>query len=115
MTAGLPRVITSVRSLLPLRRCDRFYTAAAYADCSHDFAVEPQRDAAWEGDQEETGTTVADLVEVSDLNSGFAGVREMRAFAMGKGADDAEFEFQPAVQTVSGQVTVRFSLKTVSF
>jgi hypothetical protein len=55
MTAGLPRVITSVRSLLPLRRCDRFYTAAAYADCSHDFAVEPQRDAAWEGDQEETG------------------------------------------------------------
>ena len=60
------------------------------------------------------GTTVADLVEVSDLNSGFAGVREMRAFAMGKGADDAAFEFQPAVQSVSGQVTVRFSLKTVS-
>ena len=59
------------------------------------------------------GTTVADLVEVSDLNSGFAGVREMRAFAMAKGADDAEFEFQPAVQTVSGQVTVRFSLKSV--
>jgi hypothetical protein len=60
------------------------------------------------------GTTVADLVEVSDLNSGFAGVREMRAFAMGKGADDTEFEFQPAVQTVSGQVTVRFSMRTVS-
>ena len=61
------------------------------------------------------GTTVADLVEVSDLNSGFAGVREMRApFAMAKGADDADFEFQPAVQTVSGQVTVRFSLKSVS-
>jgi uncharacterized protein len=60
------------------------------------------------------GTTVADLVEVSDLNTGFAGVPEMRAFAMARGADDAAFEFEPATQTVSGQVTVRFSLKTVS-
>jgi uncharacterized protein len=60
------------------------------------------------------GTTLADLVEVSDTNAGFGGVREMRAFAMAKGADDASFEFEPAVQTVSGQVTVRFSLKTVS-
>jgi uncharacterized protein len=60
------------------------------------------------------GTTVSDLVEVSDLNPGFGGVREMRAFAMAKGVDDAAFEFEPAVQTVSGQVTVRFGLKTVS-
>jgi uncharacterized protein YggE len=60
------------------------------------------------------GTTLADLVEVSDTNAGFGGVRELRAFAMAKGADDASFEFEPAVQTVSGQVTVRFSLKTVS-
>jgi uncharacterized protein len=60
------------------------------------------------------GTAVADLVEVSDLNTGFGGVREMRAFAIGKGAEDAAFEFEPATQTVSGQVTVRFSLKTVS-
>jgi uncharacterized protein YggE len=60
------------------------------------------------------GTALADLVEVSDTNAGFGGVREMRAFAMAKGADDASFEFEPAVQTVSGQVTVRFSLKTVS-
>jgi uncharacterized protein YggE len=60
-------------------------------------------------------TTVADLVEVSDLNAGFGGGgREMRAFAMGKAADDAAFEFEPARQNVSGQVTVRFSLKTVS-
>jgi uncharacterized protein YggE len=59
-------------------------------------------------------TTVADLVEVSDLNAGFHGVREMRAFAMAKGADDTPFEFEPATQTVSGQVTVRFRLKTVS-
>lgn len=56
-------------------------------------------------------TTVANLVEVSDLDSGFAGVREMRAFAVAKGGDDATFEFEPAMQTVSGQVTVRFSLK----
>jgi len=60
------------------------------------------------------GTTVAGLVEVSDLNTGFNGVAEMRAFSMAKGADDTPFEFEPATQTVSGQVTVRFSLKTVS-
>jgi uncharacterized protein YggE len=61
------------------------------------------------------GTAVADLVEVSDLNTGLGGgVREMRAFAMAKGADDAAFEFEPAVQSVSGQVTIRFSLKTVT-
>jgi uncharacterized protein YggE len=59
------------------------------------------------------GTTVAGLVEVSDLNTGFAGGREMRAFAMAKGVDDTPFEFEPATQTVSGQVTVRFSLKSV--
>ena len=60
------------------------------------------------------GTTVAGLVEVSDLNTGFNGVREMRTFAMAKGAEDTPFEFEPATQTVSGQVTVRFSLNTVS-
>jgi len=61
------------------------------------------------------GTTVADLVEVSDLNSGLGGgVRELRTFAMAKGADDAAFEFEPATQSVSGQVTVRFSLRTVT-
>jgi uncharacterized protein len=60
------------------------------------------------------GTTVAGLVEVSDLNTGFNGVREMRTFAMAKGADDTPFEFEPATQTVSGQVTVRFSLNAVS-
>ena len=59
------------------------------------------------------GTAVANLVEVSDLDSGFAGVREMRASAMAKGADDVAFEFEPAMQTVSGQVTVRFSLRPI--
>jgi uncharacterized protein len=61
------------------------------------------------------GTTLADLVEISDLNSGFGGgARELQAFAMAKGADDAVFEFEPAAQSVSGQVTVRFSLRTVT-
>src|SRR4029453_12886793 len=60
-------------------------------------------------------TTVADLVEISDLNSGLGGgARELRAFAMAKGAEDSAFEFEPAAQSVSGQVTVRFTLKAVS-
>jgi uncharacterized protein YggE len=58
------------------------------------------------------GTTVGDLVEVSDLDGGFAG-REMRAFAMARGANDAAFDFQPALQTISGQVTVRFRLSAI--
>jgi len=33
---------------------------------------------------------------------------------MAKGAEDTPFEFEPATQTVSGQVTVRFSLNAVS-
>ena len=62
------------------------------------------------------GTTVADLVEVSGLNGGLGGgVREMRAFAMGKGAEDRSIRVPVhAAQMVSGQVTVRFSLRTVS-
>src|SRR4029453_4075265 len=59
------------------------------------------------------GTTLGNLVEVSDLDSGFAGVREMRAFAMARGADDTGFDFQPVSQTISGQVTVRFSLSPI--
>ena len=60
------------------------------------------------------GSRVADMVEISDLDTGFGGVREMRAFALGRAAEDAAFEFEPATQSVSGQVTVRFSLKTVT-
>ncbi len=59
------------------------------------------------------GASVADLVEVSDLDTGFPGGREMRTFAMAKDvADEAAFEFEPATQTVSGQVTVRFAITT---
>ena len=59
------------------------------------------------------GASVADLVEVSDLETGFLSGREMRTFAMAKGvADEVDFELEPATQTVSGQVTVRFALST---
>jgi len=59
------------------------------------------------------GASVADLVEVSDLETGLPSGREMRTFAMAKGmADDVDFELGPATQTVSGQVTVRFALST---
>jgi uncharacterized protein YggE len=59
------------------------------------------------------GATVLDLVEISDLETGFHGIREARMPMFAKGiADDAAFEFEPALQTVSGQVTVRFTITT---
>ena len=60
------------------------------------------------------GATVQDLVEISDLETGFSGVREMAAYRMAaSGAvEDSAFEFEPAVQTVTGQVTVRFTIST---
>ena len=57
------------------------------------------------------GATVAELVEVSDLDGGFGGRRGMPTMAMEMAADDATFAFQPAQQTVSGQVTVRFTIR----
>ena len=59
---------------------------------------------------------IAELVEISDLESGFSGgAREMRSFAMAKGAgDESAFQLEPATQIVSGQVTVRFTLTGVS-
>jgi uncharacterized protein len=58
------------------------------------------------------GATVAELVEVSDLDSGFGGRYAMRASAqMEMAADDAVFAFEPEEQTVSGQVTVRFTVR----
>jgi uncharacterized protein YggE len=57
------------------------------------------------------GATVSELVEVSDLDGGFGGPRPMRAMSMElAAADDAAFAFEPALQTVTGQVTVRFTL-----
>jgi uncharacterized protein YggE len=57
--------------------------------------------------------TVAGLVEVSDLESGFAG-RTMDMLATGSagdGGDEAEIDFEPEPQTVYGQITVRFALR----
>lgn len=61
------------------------------------------------------GSTVVSLLEISDLEGVFTGGRGMAesAFAMATGADDGpEFDFEPAVQTVSGQVTLRFTIST---
>ncbi len=57
--------------------------------------------------------SVIDLVEISDLEGGFSGPRGLRASAFGlaEGVDaPPEFEFEPRVQSVSGQVTVRFTI-----
>ena len=59
------------------------------------------------------GATVAELVEVSDLDGGFGGGRPMRMSAKMEMADaaDTTFAFEPEEQTVSGQVTVRFTVR----
>lgn len=56
--------------------------------------------------------TLGDIVEISDLEGGFGGpsMRMAKGFAM-----DAEsapsFDFEPALQSVAGQVTVRYQLR----
>ena len=57
------------------------------------------------------GATVAELVEVSDLDGGFGGGRQMQIAAMEMAGDASAFAFEPAEQTVSGQVTVRFTVR----
>ena len=59
------------------------------------------------------GATVSELVEVSDLDGGFAPMPRRMSAKMEMAADmgDASFAFEPAVQTVSGQVTVRFTVR----
>jgi len=58
------------------------------------------------------GATVSELVEVSDLDGGMGGMpgRRSQAMAMEAMAADTSFSFEPALLTVSGQVTVRFTL-----
>ena len=58
------------------------------------------------------GLQVGALVEISDLEAGARVGPEAFALRSAFGADNAEpeFDFQPATQTVSGQVTVRFAL-----
>jgi uncharacterized protein YggE len=57
------------------------------------------------------GATVSELVEVSDLDGGMGAMpMAKRAMAMEAFASDSSFSFEPALQTVSGNVTVRFTL-----
>lgn len=59
------------------------------------------------------GTTVGDLVEVSDLDGGSGGVNLNMASARGYAESltlDSSFSFEPERQTVEGHVTVRFTL-----
>lgn len=61
------------------------------------------------------GSSVLDLLEISDLEGGFAGGRSarMESFAMAGGVEEQpEFDLEPAAQSVSGQVTVRFTITT---
>jgi uncharacterized protein len=62
------------------------------------------------------GMTVAELVEISDLDSGGFAPSPMRsrAFAMDAAESAPSFDFEPAMQSVSGQVTVRFTLAAPS-
>jgi uncharacterized protein len=61
------------------------------------------------------GATVSELVEVSDLDGNLSGspmhARAMMATEMA-GADSS-FSFEPALQSVVGHVTVRFTLASV--
>jgi uncharacterized protein YggE len=55
--------------------------------------------------------TVSELVEVSDLDGGFGGATPAMARGFKESmAADASFAFEPALQTVYGNVTVRFTL-----
>ena len=59
------------------------------------------------------GAEIAGLVEISDLDAaGGPGPQPMMraAFAAEMAADEPAFEFEPARQTVTGQVTVRFTI-----
>ena len=58
------------------------------------------------------GATVVDLLEVSDLDGGGRPGMLRQSFAMAKGGppEEPELDLEPAAQTVTGQVTVRFAL-----
>ena len=56
--------------------------------------------------------SVGELIEISDLDSGFGGppMRMAKSFAMDAAESQPSFDFEPAHQSVSGQVTVRYAL-----
>ena len=60
------------------------------------------------------GATVSELVEVSDLDGGMGMPMARKAMAMeSMDMGGASFSFEPALQTVYGNVTVRFTLTSV--
>jgi uncharacterized protein len=53
--------------------------------------------------------SVGQLLEISDLDSGLGSPRHAR-MAFAADAGEASFDFEPAAQSVTGQVTVRYAL-----
>lgn len=94
----------SLRSDNPLHREARLAAVADARSRAADYA------AAF-------GARVVGLLEVSDVGGGggWLGHAQDRALMGGPGGDEEPaFDFVPAVQTVSAQVTVRFTLTGVS-
>lgn len=58
------------------------------------------------------GATVADLVEISDLEPGPQPFGQPRATRMMARSDEPEFDFEPPTQTVTAQITVRCTITT---
>lgn len=86
----------SLRPQHPLQRQARLAAIADARQRADDYA------AAF-------GATIVDLLEISDLDGGYGG--GPRRFAMAAAAaagGPPELDFEPAPQTVSAQVTVRF-------
>lgn len=83
-------------------------TNAAYRDARVAAVSDARRRA--EDYAEAVRRSIGELVEISDLEGGFGSPLRSAKFAM-----DAEsapsFDFEPALQTVTGQVTVRYQLR----
>lgn len=85
----------------------------AFRDVRLDAIADARRRA--EDYAEAFGTSLGTLVEVSDLETAMAGgAVRAAAYALGRGGGEPAFDFEPSLQTVSGQVTVRFTLASVS-
>ena len=85
--------------------------AAAYRDVRLDAIAEGRRRA--DDYAAAFGARVAGLLEISDTDGGFDRpmVRGMAFAASDRGgAPEASFDFEPQSQTVSGQVTLRFTM-----
>ncbi|GAA1834955.1 SIMPL domain-containing protein [Microlunatus capsulatus] len=89
----------SLRPQNPLQRQARLAALADARERADDYA------AAF-------GATVVDVLEVSDLDGGGRPGMLRQSFAMAKGGppEEPELDLEPAAQTVTGQVTVRFAL-----